>query len=107
MMAKKWTWSLVVFGILVGVGVGWIMSQTATSVAEAADKKKPARLGGPRYSVIETEGHNLIVTDNKSNVLFFYTIDKDKEVGSELKLRGTLDLNEVGKPKLKPERASK
>jgi hypothetical protein len=57
---------------------------------------------GPRYSVIDTEGHNLIVTDNQSNTLYFYTIDRDKEIGSELKLRGTLDLNQVGKPTLKP-----
>src|SRR4051812_47755667 len=64
-----------------------------------------AASGGPRYSVVETEAHNLIVTDNQTNKLYFYTIDKDKEVGSELKLRGTLDLNQVGKPMLKPERA--
>jgi hypothetical protein len=56
----------------------------------------------PHYTVIDTEGHNLIVTDNQSNTLFFYTIDRDKEVGSELKLRATLDLNQVGKPTLKP-----
>jgi hypothetical protein len=55
-----------------------------------------------RYAVIDTEGHNLIVTDNQSNTLFFYTIDRDKEIGSELKLRGTLDLRQVGKPTLKP-----
>jgi hypothetical protein len=62
---------------------------------------------GPRYSVIETEAHNLIVTDNKSNTLFFYTIDKEKEVGSELKLRGTIDLNQVGKPTIMPKAAGK
>ena len=56
---------------------------------------------GPRYSVIDTEGHNLIVTDNQTNTLFFYTIDKDREIGSELKLRGSLDLNQVGKASLK------
>jgi len=56
----------------------------------------------PRYTVIDTEGHNLIVTDNQTNTLFFYTIDRDKEVGSELKLRATLDLNLVGRPSLKP-----
>ncbi len=53
---------------------------------------------GPRYSVLDTEGHNLIVTDNQSNTLYFYTIDKEKEIGSELKLRGTIDLTQVGKP---------
>ena len=65
-----------------------------------ADLPQPS--GGPRYTVIDTEGHNLIVTDNRSNTLFFYTIDKDKEIGSELRLRATLDLNQVGKPTLKP-----
>jgi hypothetical protein len=56
----------------------------------------------PRYSVIDTEGHNLIVTDNQKNTLYFYTIDKDKPIGSDLKLRGSLDLNQVGKPVIRP-----
>jgi hypothetical protein len=55
-----------------------------------------------RYSVLDTEGHNLIVTDNQTNTLYFYTIDKDKPIGSELKLRGTIDLSQVGKPIIKP-----
>jgi hypothetical protein len=58
-------------------------------------------VSGPRYTVLDTEGHNLIVTDNQSNTVYFYTIDKDKEIGSELKLRGTLDLSQVGKPEIK------
>jgi hypothetical protein len=57
---------------------------------------------GLRYIVVETEGHNLIVTDNKSNTLYFYTIDKDKDIGSDLKLRGSIDLNQVGQPSIKP-----
>lgn len=61
------------------------------------------RAGGPaRYTVIETQGHNLIVTDNSSNTLYFYTADKDKPVGSPLKLRGSVDLNNVGRPELVP-----
>jgi len=36
------------------------------------------------------------------NTLYFYTIDQGKEIGSELKLRGTIDLNQVGKPVIKP-----
>ncbi len=55
----------------------------------------------PRYSVIDTEGHNLIVTDNQSNTLYFYTIDKDAKIGSDMKLRGSLDLTQVGKPVIK------
>jgi hypothetical protein len=36
-------------------------------------------------------------------MLYFYTIDKGKEIGSELKLRGQVDLKQVGKPIIKPE----
>jgi hypothetical protein len=57
---------------------------------------------GPHYSVIETEGHNLIVTDNHTNTLYFYTIDKDAKIGSEMRLRGSVDLNQVGKRVIKP-----
>jgi hypothetical protein len=52
--------------------------------------------GGSRYSVVLTEGHNLLVTDNASNKLYFYTTDKDKPIGSPLKLRASLDLTKVG-----------
>jgi hypothetical protein len=55
----------------------------------------------PRYSVIDTEGHNLIVTDNQRNTVYFYTIEKDKTVGSDLKLRGSIDLTQVGKPTIR------
>jgi hypothetical protein len=73
-----------------------LRSQPALAEREATRATTPGR-----FSVVETEGHNLIVTDNKSNTLYFYTIDKDKQVGSELKLRGAIDLNQVGKPTIK------
>jgi hypothetical protein len=73
-------------------------TQSQRARAERDDSAGPAQ----RYSVVETEAHNLIVTDNKTNTLYFYTIDKDKEVGSELKLRGSIDLNQVGKPAITP-----
>jgi len=63
-----------------------------------------ASAGGPRFTVVETEGHNLLVTDNGTNTLFFYTVDKGEPVGSELKLRGSIDLNHVGKPAIMPKR---
>jgi hypothetical protein len=69
--------------------------------AQAAEKSAPVT--GPRYSVVETEGHNLIVTDNRTEMLYFYTIDKDAKVGSELKLRGQVNLKQVGKEVIKPE----
>jgi hypothetical protein len=85
--------ALLVFGLIAMVRV---------QPVQAGREDSPG--SGPRYSVVETEAHNLIVTDNRTNTLYFYTIDKDKEVGSELKLRGTLDLNQVGKGAIKPDK---
>jgi hypothetical protein len=52
---------------------------------------------GTHYTVVMTEGHNLLVTDNATNKLYFYTIDKDKPIGSPLKLRASIELTNVGK----------
>ncbi len=59
-------------------------------------------MGGGMYSVISTDGAHLIVTDNAEKKLYFYAIDKDGKVGDDLKLRGSLDLRDVGKPSMKP-----
>jgi hypothetical protein len=69
--------------------------------AQAAGENAPVT--GPRYSVVATEGHNLIVTDNRKEMLYFYTIDKDAKIGSDLKLRGQVNLKLVGKQVIKPE----
>jgi hypothetical protein len=58
--------------------------------------------GGPKYTVIDTEGTNLLVVDNSKNVLYFYTCDHGKSAGEPLKLRGSIDLNQVGQPSIKP-----
>jgi hypothetical protein len=57
--------------------------------------------GTPHYSVVMTEGHNLLVTDNATNKLLFYTTDKDAPLGSPLKLRASLDLTKVGQDEIK------
>jgi hypothetical protein len=54
----------------------------------------------PHYTVVMTEGHNLLVTDNGANKLYFYTIDKDKPIGSPLKLRASISLTDVGKEEI-------
>ena len=56
---------------------------------------------GPRYTVVETQGHNLLVTDNSKNMVYFYTVDKDEKVGSDLKLRASVDLTQVGESVIK------
>jgi hypothetical protein len=97
---KTWMPLAGVAGLVV---IGLIVTAHAQQVREERDAKPTS---GPRYSVTETQAHNLIVTDNQTNVLYFYTIDKDKPIGSELKLRGSLDLNKVGEPVLVPKRVA-
>ena len=74
---------------------------TGRSVPARAEREAAAG-ALPRYSVVESEAHNLVVTDYQTGTLYFYAIDKDKEVGSELKLLGTNDLKQVGKPTIRP-----
>ena len=94
-------------GVLVVVGVvllGAVLALTSRAPVQAADLGGTA---GPRYTVVETQGHNLLVTDNGTNTLYYYTIDKDKEIGSDLKLRGSVDLSQVGKPEIKIKKMAK
>ena len=56
---------------------------------------------GSRYTVIETQGFNLLVTDNAANKLYDYATDKDVPVGSPMKLRASLDLSQVGREEIK------
>jgi hypothetical protein len=90
--------ALLVLGGLLVAGA-FLLSGRPEATARAADDK--AATSGPRYTVVETEGHNLLVTDNGTNTLYYYTIDRDKEIGSDLKLRGSVALDQVGKPVIK------
>jgi hypothetical protein len=93
-------------GVLVVVGVvllGAVLSFTNRAPVQAAEQ------GGAstgRYTVVETQGHNLLVTDNTTNTLYYYTTDKDKEIGSDLKLRGSIDLTQVGKATIQIKKAA-
>jgi hypothetical protein len=70
--------------------------------SEPAQAQRGAADGtGPRYTVIETQGFNLLVTDNSANKLYYYATDKDVPVGSPMKLRASLDLSQVGKEEIK------
>ncbi len=42
---------------------------------------------GPCYTVIETQGVNLLVTDKATKKLYYYATDKDVPVGSPMKVR--------------------
>ena len=95
-MKTMWQGGLVV--VLAAVFAVALLGTHPTALGRAADEGKTA---GPRYTVIETQGFNLLVTDNANNKLYYYATDKDVPVGSPLKLRASLDLTTVGKPELK------
>jgi hypothetical protein len=88
-------------GMLLVVGLVLIGAAVVLTNREPARAAEQGSSTGPHYTVVETQGHNLLVTDNKTNRLYFYTIDKDKEIGSDLKLRGSVDLTQVGQPEIK------
>jgi hypothetical protein len=56
---------------------------------------------GSRYTVVETQGFNLLVTDNTANKLYYYATDKDAAIGSPMKLRASLDLTQIGREEIK------
>ena len=91
----------VVFAVVVALVGGLVLGMSLSQPALAGGEGKGA-VTGPRYTVVHTEGTNLIVTDNKSNTLYFYTIDPEEKAGADLKLRGSADLNQVGKATLVP-----
>lgn len=90
------------FGVaVVALGTGYFLGQS-TPKAIGQDAKAFGR-----YTVVETEITNAIIVDNQTNTCYYYTVERDAEPGSDLILRGSVDLNEVGKPVLKPKKAAK
>ena len=80
------------------IGCGLLM----TSLTGPASGQGAASSKSSHYTVVSTEGTNLIVTDDGTNTLYFYTIDEDAEPGDDLKLRASVDLNKVGQAVIKP-----
>ena len=97
-MTKNWKIGvgLLVLVLMVGLAVALYPGRAASGAA--ADPTS----GGTHYTVVSTDGAHLIVVDNATNKLYFYAIDKDAKIGEELKLRGSADLTNVGKPSIKP-----
>jgi hypothetical protein len=98
---KTLGWCTALAALVIAFGMFGLRSRTE---AQQADAKAAA---GPKYTIVDTEGTNLLVVDNSNNTVYFYTVDPGKEVGDDLHLRGSLDLNDVGKPVLKPKKAPK
>jgi hypothetical protein len=89
---------VLVLGLVLGGGMALLAGNRQTALGRAEGEAKAA--AGPRYTVIETQGFNLLVTDNAANKLYYYATDKDVPVGSPLKLRASLDLTNVGKEEI-------
>jgi hypothetical protein len=70
--------------------------------SHSAPEQRAEQAGsGPRFTVVETQAFNLLVTDNATNKLYYYTTDKDASVGSPMKLRASIDLSQVGREEIK------
>jgi hypothetical protein len=93
---QKWVFLM---GAAVVLAVGLAAAYSRPAAAVAADDKVAG--GSPRYAVVETQATNLVVVDNQTNTLYFYTVEKEGQPGEDLKLRGSADLNQVGKPVIK------
>src|SRR5262249_16426065 len=100
-MSPKWNVS--VAAALVALAVGVVLRMSLSSPPFGTPQQAQLQNASfPRYSVIHTEGTNIAVTDNKTHTVYYYTTDPGAEPGSDLKLRGSLDLNKVGDQVLKP-----
>jgi hypothetical protein len=100
-MSKSWTKTLLVVVALILVAGALVVTLRGPEQVAAQGVGVKGGGGMPHYSVIETNGQNVLVTDNTTNTLYFYTIDKEEKIGAPLKLRGSLDLSQVGKPEIK------
>jgi hypothetical protein len=93
---KKAGLATLLIGLAAGIVIGFCLTPGPGVAQEKA--KPPAH----RYTVVSSEGTNLIAVDNQSHTLFFYTVDHGSEPGADLKLRGTVDLTKLGESVLKP-----
>ena len=98
-MTKCWRTGAVAGFVIVFV-LAMLVVPSIRSTAFGKTAEGTGSAGGAHYTVVMTEGHNLLVTDNAGNKLYFYTIDKDKPIGSPLKLRASVDLTKVGQEEI-------
>ena len=99
MNRKTFGWGLALVALVIALAVFAFRPETQ---AQQPNQQAPV---GAKYTVVDSDASNLIVVDNASNTLYFYTEDPGKDVGQELNLRGSIDLNEVGKPVIRPKAA--
>jgi len=96
----KASWKNIGVAMVSGILTATVIMFCSSSPKAMARAEHDGGASPAHYSVVMTEGHNLLVADNASNNLYFYTIDKDKPIGSPLKLRASIDLTKVGQPEI-------
>jgi hypothetical protein len=84
--------------LTIAAAAALLLAAVVASTQRASAQREGARA---HYTVVMTEGHNLLVTDDTANKLYFYTIDKDKPIGSPLKLRASINLTDVGRDEIR------
>src|SRR5262249_18112535 len=83
MTRKTFGWGMALVVLVIALGMFGLRPQTQTQAQPAAAPP----VAGARYTVVDSDATNLIVVDNRSNTLYFYTEEPGKEVGQELHLR--------------------
>ena len=93
---KRTIWQSGVLVVLALISISALLLAGLRPTARAEGRDEAKAMAGPHYTVVMTEGDNLIVVDNATNKLYFYTKDKDAPIGSPVKRRATVDLTQVG-----------
>lgn len=96
---QTWSQRAAVGLFLMFAAGGWLIAYRAQP-ARAAAADTSATAHAPDYTVVSSDASSLIVTDNRAHTIYYYAIDDDEEFGAHLKLRGKVDLAQVGKGEL-------
>jgi hypothetical protein len=92
-------WGTVAVAVALLAGVLLLLNTQSRAIENGVPGNQS---GVPAYTVVQTDGLHLIVTDNKSSTTYFYAIDEGEKPGADLKLRGSVDLSQIGKEVIKP-----
>jgi hypothetical protein len=84
------------------VVAGFALALAVVFSIGAAKARPEAADTPPKFTVVATDGTHLVVTDNHANKVFFYAIDQGGKPGDDLKYRGSISLDDVGKPTITP-----
>jgi hypothetical protein len=100
-MSSSRRWSVVIVVVALLAGGLFLLNAQLTATENGSSVSQPGAVH-VRYTVVQTDGLHLIVTDNAKNTTYFYAIDEGEKPGADLKLRGSVDLTQIGQEVIKP-----